>query len=64
MTTGPKLTAAQKRERNEAALRFAEAIAGSQIIFEVLDQTDGLFTSQVIRVAFEMADKYIERGQA
>jgi hypothetical protein len=65
MTTQPKpLTASQKKERNQAALAFATAIAGSQIIFEVLDRTDGMFTSQVIRVAFEMADKFVERSAA
>jgi hypothetical protein len=64
MTTQPKLTAAQRKERNQAALAFATAIAGGQIMFEVLDRTDGLFTNQVIRVAFEMADKFIDRGQA
>jgi hypothetical protein len=64
MTTQPKLTAAQRKERNQAALAFATAIAGSQIIFEVLDRTDGQFTGQVIRVAFEMADKFIAQGAA
>ena len=59
MTTTKPLTAAQKKERNQAALAFATAIAGSTIIFEVLDKTDGMFTSQVIRIAFEMADRYI-----
>jgi hypothetical protein len=65
MTTKPKpLTASQKKERNQAALAFATAIAGSTIIFEVLDKTDGMFTSQVIRVAFEMADRFVERSAA
>ena len=65
MTTQPKpLTASQKKERNQAALAFATAIAGSQIIFEVLDKTDGMFTSQVIRIAFEMADRYIARASS
>jgi len=65
MTTQPKpLTAPQKKERNAAALAFAQAIAGSTIIFEVLDKTDGLYTSQVIRIAFEMADRYIDRSAA
>lgn len=63
MTTKPKQTAAQKKERNQAALAFATAIAGSQIIFEVLDRADGMFTGQVIRVAFELADKFVDRGE-
>lgn len=62
MTTKPQLTAAQRKERNQAALAFAQAIAGSQIIYEVLDRTDGVFTSQVIRIAYELADKHIARG--
>ena len=62
MTTKPQLTAAQRKERNQAALAFAQAIAGSQIIFEVLDKTDGVFTGQVIRVAFELADKFVARS--
>jgi hypothetical protein len=64
VTTKPKLTAAQKKERNQAALAFATAIAGSQIIYEVLNQADGKFTGQVIRVAFELADKFVVRGEA
>lgn len=64
MTTQPKQTAAQKKERNEAALAFATAIAGGQIMFEVLDRTDGVFTGQVVRVAFELADKFVARGAA
>lgn len=64
MTTQPKLTAAQRKERNEAALAFAVAIAGSQIMFEVLDRTDGLFSSQVVRIAYELADRHIARGAA
>ena len=62
MTTKPQLTAAQRKERNDAALAFAVAIAGSQIMFEVLDKTDGVFTGQVIRVAYELADKFVARG--
>jgi hypothetical protein len=64
MTTKPQLNAAQRKERNQAALAFATAIAGSQIIFEVLDKTDGVFTGQVIRIAFEMADKFVARSAA
>ena len=64
MTTKPKLTAEQKKERNEAALKFAAAIAGSTIIFEVLDKTDGKFTSQVNRVAFEMATDFVLKAAA
>jgi hypothetical protein len=64
MTTKPKLTAEQKKERNAAALQFATAIAGGQIMFEVLDRTDGVFTNQVIRVAFEMAEKFVARSAA
>lgn len=64
MTTQPKQTAAQKKERNQAALAFATAIAGGQIMFEVLDRTDGLFTGQVIRIAFELADKFVARAAA
>lgn len=63
-TKPPTLTPTQKKERNQAALAFATAIAGSQIMFEVLDRTNGKFTGQVIRVAFEMADKYVARGEA
>lgn len=63
MTTKTKPTEAQRKERNEAALAFATAIAGSQIIFEVLDRADGVFTGQVVRVAFELADKFVTRGQ-
>lgn len=62
MTTKPQLTAEQRKTRNQAALAFAQAIAGSQIIFEVLDKTDGVFTGQVVRVAFEMADKFVARS--
>jgi hypothetical protein len=62
VTTQPKLTAAQKKERNELAKSFAVAIAGSSIIFEVLDQTDGQFTSQVNRIAFEMANDFMRRA--
>lgn len=63
MTTQPKTpTATQRKERNEAALAFATAIAGSTIIFEVLDKTDGKFTSQVVRIAYELADQHIARG--
>lgn len=62
MTTKPKLTAEQKKERNEAALKFAVSIAGSTIIYEVLDKADGKFTTQVNRVAFEMADDFIRRS--
>jgi hypothetical protein len=62
MTTKPKLTAEQKKERNAAALQFAAAIAGSTIIFEVLDKTDGLFTRQVNRIAFEMAEDHVRRA--
>jgi len=64
MTTKKPMTAEQKKERNEAARDFAAAIAGSTIIFEVLDKTDGMFTRQVVRIAFEMADKFIERSAA
>jgi hypothetical protein len=64
MTTQPKPTAAQKKERNELAKAFAVQIAGSTIIFEVLDKTDGKFTSQVNRVAFEMADDFMRRAYA
>jgi len=65
VTTQPKpLTASQKKERNQAALAFATAIAGSQIIYEVLDRADGVFTSQVVRVAFELADRYIARASS
>jgi hypothetical protein len=64
MTTKPKLTAEQKKERNDAALKFATAITGSTIIFEVLDKTDGKFTSQVNRVAFELADDFVRRAAA
>lgn len=55
MATKPKaLTAAQIKERKELAYGFAVAIAGSTVIFEVLDQADGKFTTQVNRVAFEI----------
>lgn len=64
MTTKPKLTAEQKKERNAAALQFAVAIAGSSIIFEVLDKTDGMFTGQVNRIAFEMAEDFVRRAAA
>ena len=64
MSTKPKLTAEQKKERNERAYGYAVAIAGSTIIFEVLDKTDGKFTSQVNRVAFEMADDFVRRAAA
>jgi hypothetical protein len=64
VTTKPKQTAAQRKERNQAALAFATAIAGSTIIFEVLDKADGQFTSQVNRVAFEMAEDFMRRAQS
>lgn len=64
MSTKPKLTVEQKKERNEAALKFAAAITGSTIIFEVLDKTDGKFTSQVNRVAFEQAEDFVRRSAA
>ncbi len=62
MATKPKLTAEQKKERNVAALQFATAIAGSTIIFEVLDKADGMFTGQVNRIAFEMAEDFVRRS--
>lgn len=67
MTTAKKaqatrLTAEQKKERNERAYGFAVAIAGGQVMFEVLDKTDGAFTSQVNRVAFELADNFMVRS--
>lgn len=62
MATKPKApTTAQTKERNELAKSFAVAIAGSQIMFEVLDKTDGQFTSQVNRIAFELADNFMSR---
>lgn len=62
-TTKPKaLTAAQKKERKERAYGFAVAIAKSQAMFEVLDRTDGKFTSQVNRVAYELADDFLARA--
>jgi hypothetical protein len=64
MTTQPKQTAAQRKERNELAKAFAVQIAGSQIMFEVLDRTDGKFTSQVNRIAFELADDFMRRAAA
>lgn len=57
-------SAAQKKERDELAARFAVAIAGTTVIFEVLDKTDGVFTSQVNRVAFEMANNFMSRTRA
>ena len=64
-TTKPKaLSAAQKKERNELAARVAVAIAGATMIFEVLDKTDGVYTSQVNRVAFEIADNFMSRAGA
>ena len=61
-TKAHPLSAAQRKERDRLAFGFAVAIAGSTIIFEVLDKTDGLFTSQVVRVAFEMADAFMRRS--
>lgn len=58
------LDASQKKERDELAARFAVAIAGAAVIFEVLDQTDGVFTSQVNRVAFELANNFMSRTGA
>jgi len=57
-------SATQKKERDELAARFAVAIAGATVIFEVLDQTDGKFTSQVNRVAFELAGDFMSRTGA
>lgn len=64
MSTAKPLTAAQRKERNELAKAFAVQIAGSQIMFEVLDRTDGKFTSQVNRIAFELADDFMRRAAA
>lgn len=64
MTTQPKLTAAQKKERNDLAKAFAVQIAGSQIMFEVLDRTDGKFTSQVNRISFELANGHMKERSA
>lgn len=60
MATKPKvLTAAQQKERRALASGIVEAIAGSTIVFEVLDKTDGLYTGQLVRVALEITDKLI-----
>lgn len=62
MTTKPRATLQPLKLslRQELAARFAEAIAGSTVIYEVLNQTDGVYTSQVVRVAFEMADSFLK----
>lgn len=60
MTTKPKLTAAQQKERREIARGIVQAIAGSTIVFEVLDKTDGLYTGQLVRIALEITDKLME----
>lgn len=63
MATKPKaLTASQKKERNELAKQIVLQITKTTVIYQVLDQTDGAYTGQVNRVAFEMADQYMARA--
>lgn len=60
MATKPKvLTAAQQKERRALASGIVQALAGSTIINEVLDKTDGMYTGQIVRVALEITDKLI-----
>lgn len=63
MTTAPKPTPAQQKERRERLTRVVVALAGSTIINEVLDKTDGVYTSQLVRVGLEIT-KEIERVTA
>lgn len=63
MTTDPKLTAAEKKERRERLTRIVVALSGSTIINEVLDKTDGVYTKQLVRVGLEIS-KEIERVTA
>lgn len=60
MTTEPKLTPAEKKERRERLTRIVVALAGSTIINEVLDKADGLYTKQLVRIGLEIS-KEIER---
>jgi hypothetical protein len=55
------LTEEQKEQRNDAALKFATAIAGSTIIFEVLEKTDGIYSRRVNKIAFELAEDFVRR---
>jgi len=63
MTTKPKQTAAQKKEYRETLVRVVAAMAGSTIINEVLDRTDGVYTRQLVRVGVEITNE-IERVTA
>lgn len=42
--------------RQEVALRIAERIYGSTVAYEILDQADGVYAKQVLRVSLEFAD--------
>ena len=57
MTTRPKLNAEEKKERRETVTRIVVALAGSTIINEVLDKTDGVYTRQLVRVGAEITDE-------
>ncbi|MBT2300403.1 hypothetical protein J7E70_07985 [Variovorax paradoxus] len=63
MTTQPKLTAAQRKERRATIERMVAAMATSTIMNEVLDKTDGLYTRQLVRIAVEITNE-IERVTA
>lgn len=56
MTTQPK-TVAQKKEHREILTRVVVALAGSTIINEVLDKTDGVYTKQLVRVGVEITNE-------
>lgn len=63
MTTTKPLTASQKKERRETLTRIVEALAGSTIVYEVLNQADGVYTKQLVRVGVEITNE-IERVTA
>lgn len=64
MTPAKKTTLSlmlRKALRLVMAFGFSMAITRSQIMFEVLDKTDGKFTKQVNRIALELADDLMAR---
>lgn len=54
----PALKTAPRRLtlRQEVARDIAKEIYGSTIAFEILDQADGIYAKQVLRVSLEFAD--------
>jgi len=57
MTTKKTLTPAQQKERRQIARGIVEQLAGSTIINEVLDKSDGVYTKQLVRIGLEITDE-------